>query len=48
MMTLRRGFSLAHEQHVWSSIEWDDGRFDEEALALWKEAGARVLPARPR
>ncbi|OLB17541.1 MAG: orotate phosphoribosyltransferase [Acidobacteria bacterium 13_2_20CM_2_57_6] len=46
MMTLRRGFSLAHDQHVLVIEDvWTTGGSTQEAIHVVEEAGARVVAA---
>lgn len=46
MMTLRRGFSLAAEQHVLVVEDvWTTGGSTQEAIRVVEEAGARVVAA---
>ena len=46
MMTLRRGFSLAHDQHVLVVEDvWTTGSSTQEAIRVVEEAGARVVAA---
>src|SRR5207245_3355369 len=46
MMTLRRGFSLAHDQHVLVIEDvWTTGGSTQEAINVVEEAGARVVSA---
>jgi orotate phosphoribosyltransferase len=46
MMTLRRGFSLASEQHVLVVEDvWTTGGSTQEAIRVVEEAGARVVAA---
>ncbi len=46
MMTMRRGFSLAHDQHVLVVEDvWTTGGSTQEAIHVVEEAGARVVAA---